>query len=90
MSGIGDALAELPLALGPLSLEPRLALAGKELGDYFRLLIVDTAAIGAPGFHQKRRVAGHASQAIGSPPHQSPQAGKIGLGLRGRILWPKA
>jgi len=32
-SSIGDALAEPPLAIGPFSLEPRLLLAGKELGD---------------------------------------------------------
>ena len=46
-SGIGNTLAEFPSVLDPLCLEPRLLLAGKELGDHFWLLIVDAAAIGA-------------------------------------------
>src|SRR5258708_27311046 len=58
-SSVGNPLAEPPLAIGPLSLEPRPLLAGKELGDHFRRLIVDTATIGATGFHQKRRVGNY-------------------------------
>jgi hypothetical protein len=39
-SSIGDALAEPPAVLGPLSLEPRLALARHKLGDDVGLVVV--------------------------------------------------
>jgi hypothetical protein len=42
-SSICNALAELPPVLGPLSLEPRLALAWQELFDDPGLLLIETA-----------------------------------------------
>jgi hypothetical protein len=45
-SSIGHPLAELPLAIGPLSIEPRLPLARHELGDDVRLVVIDAASIG--------------------------------------------
>jgi hypothetical protein len=55
-SRVGNTLAEPLSAVHPLCLEPRLLLAGEELGDRFRLSIVATTAIGATGLHQKRRI----------------------------------
>jgi hypothetical protein len=49
-SSIYNALAELPAPIGPIRLKPRPLLAGEELGDHFRLSIVDAAAVGVVHF----------------------------------------
>jgi hypothetical protein len=72
-SSIGDALAEPPTVLGPLSLEPRLALAPHKLGDDVGLVVV------AVSLTRKRSMLPIARRCSGRGSNSGPRIGLLSL-----------